>query len=112
MAVRVDNAQQKNCRWYSGSRIYRHVRLMVTEPIHVAHWGVAVTTPEVNSENATVQVTTLVKNDTPQAQDIVLATQLINPFGQAVSYLKTPVKLWGNSEESIVQTATVTCPMR
>jgi len=50
-AVRVNNAQQINCRWYSGSGIYRHVWMIVTDPVHIAHWGVAITTPEVSSDN-------------------------------------------------------------
>ena len=49
LAVRVDNSAQPNSRWYSGSGIYRHVRVIVTDPIHVAHWGVFVTTPEASS---------------------------------------------------------------
>ena len=39
VAVRVDNAQQPNCRWYSGSGIYRHVFLLRTSNTHVAQWG-------------------------------------------------------------------------
>jgi len=39
ISVRVDNSQQINSRWYSGSGIYRHVWMMVTEPVHVAQWG-------------------------------------------------------------------------
>ena len=35
VAVRVDNSQQKNCRWYSGSGIYRHVWLTVTDKVHI-----------------------------------------------------------------------------
>ena len=40
VAVRVDNSDQPNSRWYSGCGIYRHVWLTKTAPIHVAHWGV------------------------------------------------------------------------
>src|SRR5213078_1975419 len=39
IAVRVDNSQQPNSRWYSGSGIYRHVRLVTTDPVHVDQWG-------------------------------------------------------------------------
>jgi len=46
LAVRVDNSAQPNSRWYSGSGIYRHVRVVVTDPAHVAHWGVFITTPD------------------------------------------------------------------
>ena len=45
LAVRVRN-EGKNSRWYSGSGIYRHVWLTVTDPLHVALWGIQVTTPQ------------------------------------------------------------------
>ncbi len=76
VAVRVDNSQQLNCRWYSGSGIYRHVWLNVTNPVHVDHWGVTVTTPEVSNEKATVLIKTKVKNETAQSQKISLRTTL------------------------------------
>ncbi len=60
LAVRVDNSRQPNSRWYSGSGIYRHVRLIVANPVHIAHWGVYVTTPEVSAESATINVRTQV----------------------------------------------------
>ena len=58
LSVKVDNSSQKNCRWYSGSGIYRHVWMVVTEPIHVAQWGVTITTPDVSPEKATVLIKT------------------------------------------------------
>ena len=44
LAVRVDNSQQKNCRWYSGSGIYRNVKLIRTPRLHFAPWGIAIHT--------------------------------------------------------------------
>ena len=44
IAVRVDNSDQPNSRWYSGCGIYRHVWLTETRPVHVRHWGVHVQT--------------------------------------------------------------------
>ena len=44
VAVRVDNSDQPNSRWYSGCGIYRHVWLTKTAKTHVAHWGVQVIT--------------------------------------------------------------------
>ena len=49
MAVRVDNSDQPNSRWYSGCGIYRHVWLTAKANLHVAHWGVQVKT-KVNGE--------------------------------------------------------------
>ena len=63
VAVRVDNSDQPNSRWYSGCGIYRHVWLTKTNPIHVKHWGVFVHDGkvEVDYENPTGQKVT-VKN--------------------------------------------------
>ena len=63
IAIRVDNSQQKNCRWYSGSGIYRKVQLIVCDPVHIAPWGVAVTTPKVEKSEAVVIVQTDLKNE-------------------------------------------------
>ena len=61
IAVRVRN-EGKNSRWYSGSGIYRHTWLTVTDPIHVPTWGVFVTTPEVSKEKAVVKIASEVRN--------------------------------------------------
>jgi beta-galactosidase len=62
LRVLVDNASQPNSRWYSGSGIYRHVWLWLGDPLHVAPWGVGVTTPDVSQAEATVRVRTFVEN--------------------------------------------------
>ena len=61
VAVRVDNSDQPNSRWYSGCGIYRHVWLTKTNPIHVKHWGVYVHDGkvEVDYENPTNQKVTV-----------------------------------------------------
>ena len=63
VAVRVDNSDQPNSRWYSGCGIYRHVWLTKTNPIHIKHWGVYIHDGkvEVDFENPTNQKVT-VKN--------------------------------------------------
>ena len=61
VAVRVDNSDQPNSRWYSGCGIYRHVWLTVTHPVHVRHWGVYVNNGkvEVDYENPTSEKVTV-----------------------------------------------------
>lgn len=62
IVVAVDNSAQKNCRWYSGSGIYRNVWLVSTPRVYIENWGVTVTTPDEH----TVVFTTAVRNDTEQ----------------------------------------------
>ena len=52
VVVKVDNSEQPNCRWYSGSGIYRHVWLETMPALHIAENGVFVTTPEVNADRS------------------------------------------------------------
>jgi beta-galactosidase len=81
VAVRVDNSMQPNSRWYSGSGIYRHVRVVVTEPIHVAPWGVFVSSPEASAASAKVVVKTKLQNDTADAGEVTIKTVLMGPSG-------------------------------
>lgn len=55
IAIRLDNPRASS-RWYPGGGIYRNVWLVKTSPVHVAHWGTAVTTPKVTPDLATVHV--------------------------------------------------------
>ena len=62
VVVEVDNSEQPNCRWYSGSGIYRHVWLTRSNQLHIAENGIVVTTPEVSAEKAKVQVSVTIEN--------------------------------------------------
>ena len=84
LAVRVDNSAQPNSRWYSGSGIYRHVRVIVVDPTHVAHWGVFVTTPKASEESATVSIQTKVENESARAAGVTVGTTLYNRAGREV----------------------------
>jgi len=79
LAVRVENALQPNSRWYSGSGIYRHVRVIVTEPIHVAPWGVFVSTPHTSASSTKVLIKTKLENDTSEATAVNVETVLLGP---------------------------------
>ena len=64
--VKADNSNQKNCRWYSGSGIYRNVWLVETADVRIADWGVGIQTPDlhtalisVETENTSNRVRTL-----------------------------------------------------
>ena len=111
IAVRVDNSQQINSRWYSGSGIYRHVWMMVTNPIHVAHWGAAISTPVVSAKKATVLVKTKLKNETSSTQSILVKTILWNKNSKSVGNGQLKVELSANSEKEITQTINISNPL-
>lgn len=69
ITVKVDH-KQPSSRWYSGSGIYRDVKLTVADPVHVANYGTTVTTPDIESGKGTVNVVTEVQNDSSEAADV------------------------------------------
>jgi beta-galactosidase len=111
IAVRVDNSQQVNCRWYSGSGIDRHVWMTVTNPIHVTQWGIAISTPDVSSRKATVQIKSLIKNETASPQNIGVKTVLFDKNAKATGKNQLNVHLAANSEKEVVQTIVVSNPL-
>jgi len=92
IAVRVDNSQQPNTRWYSGSGIYRDVRLVFTNADHFAHWGIYFTTADVNKEEATIkaQFQTVLLPDAEGKTTI--KAQLFDASGKLVARSEFPVK--------------------
>ena len=83
IAVRVDNSLQPNSRWYSGSGIDRPVWLEATTPVHVANWGVFVTTPIVDSSQATMVVRTMIDNEGETTAKAELTTIIRDEAGNS-----------------------------
>lgn len=70
--VKVDNSEQPNCRWYSGSGIYRHVWLQTSSQVYIGDNGVFVSTDEVSERSAKVNVDVTVVNASDRQRDITL----------------------------------------
>ena len=82
VAVRVDNSDQPNSRWYSGCGIYRHVWLTKTDPIHVKHWGVFADA-RVTKGKGRLSIEVTLDNVTKSPNPVVTNT-LIDPRGKIV----------------------------
>ncbi|HSZ87599.1 MAG TPA: beta-galactosidase GalB [Puia sp.] len=86
IAVRVDNSDQPNSRWYSGSGIYRNVWLVKTNKIFVDHWGTYITTPQVSEQLVTVHIQTVINNSSSnQIKKITLENIIYNEQGNQVT---------------------------
>ncbi len=110
LAVRVDNSAQPNSRWYSGSGIYRHVRVVVTEPTHIAHWGVFVTTPEVSNTQARVAVSTKVTNESKAESAVTVVTTLFDTAGKKLGAAQSSLTIAAAQTMEAEQIVTVANP--
>ncbi|WP_372772533.1 beta-galactosidase GalB [Mangrovibacterium sp.] len=93
LAVRVDNSAQPASRWYTGSGIYRHVWLVEKNPVHVAHWGTFVTTPEVSAELAKVKLDIQLENRKETNSSVVVKSTITDADGQAVAEAQNKLDL-------------------
>lgn len=89
VAVRVDNSEQPNSRWYSGCGIYRSVYLVKTAPLHIARWGTYAYSV-VTGGNADLNVETTVENDTEKDAGIEIGLKLLDAGGETVAAVKYP----------------------
>jgi beta-galactosidase len=100
LAVKVDHSQFADSRWYTGSGIYRNVYLIVKQPLHIAQWGVAVTTPEVSEVKATVEVSVTMVNASSKNSNITLTCKLVNADHQTIALASKSLNL-KSSDSSI-----------
>ncbi|RXH54084.1 glycoside hydrolase family 2 TIM barrel-domain containing protein [Granulicella sibirica] len=110
LAVRVDNSLQPNCRWYSGSGIYRHTWLLTTEPVHIAQWGTCVRTPQISTNSATVEVSTRVQNDLPLPAVCSVRTLIQDRDGATVKDSAAKAEIPAGGELTFVQRVEVASP--
>lgn len=110
ISVRVDNATQKNCRWYSGSGIYRHVLLYINNPVHIDPWGVFITSGSISDKKAIVELSTRIKNKSDSAQKIRLSSVLKDKNDRIAGKNNKTILVPANEEIEIIQQIKVKNP--
>jgi beta-galactosidase len=110
LAVKADNSRQTNCRWYSGSGIYRHTWILATNRLHVDYWGSFVTTPRVSQTAATVQVKTNVRNDGKSAARCTLSTSILDRDGNVLQTIDATQEISADGSYEFVQQVRVDKP--
>lgn len=123
IAVKADNSQQPNSRWYTGSGIYRNVRLVTTGKIAVDTWGTFITssvtsgdrrenTPTVKKvgEIALLTIKTAIRNSTGREQEISADTRIYNEKGVEVAKTSSRSFRMGTSGTTLVSSLQVNRP--
>ncbi len=100
VAVRVDNSDQPNSRWYSGCGIYRHTWLTLTHSLHFTQWGNQISADGKGNVTVDVQyVDELKQGAHPSVRTIILdangkiVAQKTSGSSRQVLKVKKPV-LW------------------
>ncbi|MDT7838900.1 glycoside hydrolase family 2 TIM barrel-domain containing protein [Aquabacterium sp. OR-4] len=112
LALRVDRSRQTDSRWFTGSGIYRNVRLVGSDALQLAPQGVVVLTPEAGAARATVQVQTTVLNTDAAPRAAVLHTQLLAPDGRLLAQQRQPLRLAAGAQAVRGQRFTLALPAR
>ena len=118
IAVRVDNSQQPNSRWYSGSGIYRNVWLTsvsARDRVFVDHWGTFITTPEVSEVTAKVNIATSVgRHASAMSRNTIrgfdLTTTIYDAGGKEVTRAKFAEIETSGEHTNVAQELTVARP--
>ena len=106
IAVKVDNSKQPNSRWYSGSGIYRHVRLVKTKQIHFAHWGIFNYTKSIDGGKAVVHIEANIEVENGNAKEAIVKHQVLDAKNQVVAEISKALTLGKN----VGQTQEITIP--
>ena len=112
LCVRVDHSRTADSRWYTGSGIYRNVRLCVTSSLHVAHWGTAVTSQVAENGAASIHIETKVQNDSSEPKTFTLVSEVLDQSGRVTATVTTKSRVDGRTEASLAQEAEVPRPER
>jgi beta-galactosidase len=84
IAVQVDT-RNHGTRWYPGAGIYRKVTMTICKPVHIAHWGTFITTPDVSDSSAVVHVRTTIDNNLDTESEVTIEVVLFDPDDRVVA---------------------------
>jgi beta-galactosidase len=110
--IRVEVTTQEDARWYSGAGIYRNVKLVVGELVHLALDSLWVTTPELDDEIAVVQVSAVLENDGAVTMPTSVETEIVDDVGVVVASEVSPLTSFPRQSATVRQRLVVRGPKR
>ena len=112
LAVRL-TPEPNSSRWYPGAGIYRNVWLDVTGSVHVAEWGVYITTPRVDDNQATITAKTEVRNRADRDAGVTLRASVLEDSGRVVATSSSaPINIPRSNAETVSSTLAIQKPQR
>lgn len=112
VAIHVDT-RRWGSRWYPGAGLYRKVTLTIAEPVHLAHWGVRVSTngDELSGTAPdTTAIRTTVENHTDAPVQVTVKQILLDPEGNAAGRSETALTIEPSSAQTAEQSIKPAAP--
>ena len=75
LAIRLDNPN-KSARWYPGGGLYRNIWLTKVDTTHVAQWGTQLTSRNVSSKSAALDLVVQIENKGVASQQVHVGTDV------------------------------------
>lgn len=110
LTVHVDRSRYADSRWYTGSGIYRNVKLVVLDKLRIPIWGTFVTTPKIDANTAKVKIQIDVENHYPDNVAFNLETKILDPSGSVVAQISDTLSLNSKAKETFTQNLEVSNP--
>jgi len=89
LTVCTDDSGPPATNTYAGAGICRHVRLIVTYPVHIAAGGFSVRVSKISGAEASTHIETVVTNESGAPHDISLQTCLFSPAGDILGAVES-----------------------
>jgi beta-galactosidase len=103
IAVKVENSNQPNSRWYSGAGIYRNVRLVKTNHVHIDLWGTYITTPKVDSSSSNVNIEITINNSSAENKNVSLFTDIRDKNGKVIAIKSSLLEIEAKSRKQYTE---------
>ena len=112
LTVHVDHSRYADSRWYTGSGIYRDVKLISVNKLHIPIWGTYLSTPVITDAEAKVHLEVDVVNDRKRRAKFTMETKIFDATGKVVAQTKDDLKLSSKESEKYTQILTIVKPQR
>ena len=112
IAVRASTGKKAGSRWYTGGGLYRNVHLIVKNSVSIARHGVYITTPEVSTEEAKVNVQVEVEGFQWKRDDLEIMAKIYSPSGKFIGKTEslTPKRTKKQTVEVFLPELTILAP--